>query len=48
MNYCEAYGMYACSGIQFNYESPRRGDSFVIRKIMRCLAHIHEGLEDCL
>ncbi|MBI96685.1 GDP-mannose 4,6-dehydratase [bacterium] len=48
INYREAYGMYACNGILFNHESPRRGETFVTRKITRGLARINEGLEDCL
>ena len=48
VNYREAYGMYACNGILFNHESPRRGETFVTRKITRCLANITQGLEDCL
>ena len=48
VNYREAYGMYACNGILFNHESPRRGETFVTRKITRALARIHYGLEDCL
>ena len=48
VNYREAYGMYACNGILFNHESPRRGETFVTRKITRGLARINEGLEDCL
>jgi GDPmannose 4,6-dehydratase len=48
VNYREAYGMYACSGILFNHESPIRGETFVTRKITRALARIHEGLENCL
>ena len=48
VNYREAYGMYACSGILFNHESPIRGETFVTRKITRGLARIHYGLEDCL
>jgi len=48
VNYREAYGMYACNGILFNHESPRRGETFVTRKITRSLARINEGLEDCL
>lgn len=48
VNYREAYGMYACNGILFNHESPRRGETFVTRKITRGLAHIALGLEDCL
>ena len=48
VNYREAYGMYACNGILFNHESPRRGESFVTRKITRGLANIAQGLEPCL
>ena len=48
VNYREAYGMYACNGILFNHESPRRGETFVTRKITRGLARIDAGLEDCL
>jgi len=48
VNYREAYGMYACNGILFNHESPRRGETFVTRKITRALAHIAQGLDDCL
>jgi len=48
INYREAYGMYACNGILFNHESPRRGETFVTRKITRSLANIAMGLEDCL
>jgi GDPmannose 4,6-dehydratase len=48
VNYREAYGMYACNGILFNHESPRRGETFVTRKITRGLARIHEGLDACL
>jgi GDPmannose 4,6-dehydratase len=48
VNYREAYGMYACNGILFNHESPRRGETFVTRKITRGLANISEGLESCL
>jgi GDPmannose 4,6-dehydratase len=48
VNYREAYGIYACNGILFNHESPRRGETFVTRKITRGLANICEGLEDCL
>ena len=48
VNYREAYGLYACNGILFNHESPRRGETFVTRKITRGLANIAEGLEDCL
>ncbi len=48
VNYREAYGMYACNGLLFNHESPRRGETFVTRKITRGLANIAQGLEDCL
>ena len=48
INYREAYGIYACNGILFNHESPRRGETFVTRKITRSLANISQGLEDCL
>lgn len=48
VNYREAYGIYACNGILFNHESPRRGETFVTRKITRGLANINLGLEDCL
>ncbi|MEO1553428.1 MAG: GDP-mannose 4,6-dehydratase [Pseudomonadota bacterium] len=48
VNYRESYGMYACNGILFNHESPRRGETFVTRKITRALANIAQGLEDCL
>jgi GDPmannose 4,6-dehydratase len=48
VNYREAYGMYACSGILFNHESPIRGETFVTRKITRGLARIQQGLESCL
>ena len=48
VNYREAYGMYACNGILFNHESPRRGETFVTRKITRGLANISLGLERCL
>jgi GDPmannose 4,6-dehydratase len=47
-NYREAYGMYACNGVLFNHESPRRGETFVTRKITRGLANIAQGLDDCL
>jgi GDPmannose 4,6-dehydratase len=47
-NYREAYGMYACTGILFNHESPRRGETFVTRKITRALSRISVGLQDCL
>jgi len=48
VNYREAYGMYACNGILFNHESPRRGETFVTRKITRGMSNIALGLEDCL
>ena len=48
VNYREAYGMYACNGILFNHESPRRGETFVTRKITRGLARIDAGLDKCL
>lgn len=48
VNYREAYGIYACNGILFNHESPRRGETFVTRKITRALARIAQGLEPCL
>lgn len=48
VNYREAYGMYACNGILFNHESPRRGETFVTRKITRSLCNIAQGLEKCL
>jgi GDPmannose 4,6-dehydratase len=48
VNYRESYGMYACNGISFNHESPRRGETFVTRKITRALANISQGLEKCL
>jgi GDPmannose 4,6-dehydratase len=48
VNYREAYGMYACNGILFNHESPRRGETFVTRKITRGFANIGQGLEKCL
>lgn len=47
-NYREAYDMYACTGILFNHESPRRGETFVTRKIIRGLSRISVGLQDCL
>ena len=47
-NYREAYGIFACNGILFNHESPRRGETFVTRKITRGLANLAHGLEDCL
>jgi len=48
VNYREAYGMYACNGILFNHESPRRGETFVTRKITRGLARIDADLDQCL
>jgi len=48
VNYREAYGMFACNGILFNHESPKRGETFVTRKITRGLANIAQGLEQCL
>ncbi len=48
VNYREAYGLFACNGILFNHESPRRGETFVTRKITRALANISQGLETCL
>lgn len=48
VNYREAYGIYACNGILFNHESPRRGETFVTRKITRGLANIAQGLDACL
>jgi GDPmannose 4,6-dehydratase len=48
VNYRESYGMYACNGILFNHESPRRGETFVTRKITRGLARIDAGLDQCL
>ena len=48
VNYREAYGIYACNGILFNHESPRRGETFVTRKITRGLANIAVGLDTCL
>jgi GDPmannose 4,6-dehydratase len=48
VNYREAYGMYACNGILFNHESPRRGETFVTRKITRGLSNIAQGHEKCL
>ena len=48
VNYRESYGMYACNGILFNHESPRRGETFVTRKITRAIANISQGLEQCL
>ena len=48
INYREAYGIYACNGILFNHESPRRGETFVTRKITRAFSNIAFGLQDCL
>ncbi|NDE22056.1 MAG: GDP-mannose 4,6-dehydratase [Synechococcaceae bacterium WB9_3_282] len=48
VNYRESYGMYCCNGILFNHESPRRGETFVTRKITRGLARIDAGLDQCL
>jgi GDPmannose 4,6-dehydratase len=48
VNYRESYGLYACNGILFNHESPRRGETFVTRKITRAIAHIQAGLQDKL
>ena len=48
INYREAYGMYACNGILFNHESPRRGETFVTRKITRGLSRINEGIDKCI
>lgn len=48
VNYRESYGMHACNGILFNHESPRRGETFVTRKITRAIANISQGLEQCL
>jgi len=48
VNYREAYGMFACNGILFNHESPRRGETFVTRKITRGLANIALGIQNCL
>lgn len=48
VNYRESYGMYACNGILFNHESPRRGETFVTRKITRTIANIAQGIEQCL
>lgn len=48
VNYRESYGIYACNGILFNHESPRRGETFVTRKITRALSNISQGLEQCL
>ena len=48
VNYRESYGMYACNGILFNHESPRRGETFVTRKITRGLSRINEGIDECI
>ena len=48
VNYRESYGLFACNGILFNHESPRRGETFVTRKITRGLVRISMGLDDCL
>ena len=48
VNYREAYNIFACNGILFNHESPRRGETFVTRKITRGLARIDKGIEECL
>ncbi|KAJ3107667.1 hypothetical protein HDU96_007835 [Phlyctochytrium bullatum] len=48
VNYREAYGLFACNGILFNHESPRRGSTFVTRKITRAVANIHRGRDECL
>jgi GDPmannose 4,6-dehydratase len=48
VNYRESYGMFACNGILFNHESPKRGETFVTRKITRGLARIAHGLDDCV
>ena len=48
VNYRESYGMYACNGVLFNHESPRRGETFVTRKVTRGIANIAQGLERCL
>lgn len=48
VNYREAYGMYACNGVLFNHESPRRGETFVTRKITRGMANVALGLEKCI
>ncbi len=47
-NYREAYNIFACNGILFNHESPRRGETFVTRKITRGLSRVHLGIDDCL
>merc|ERR1711991_886398 len=48
VNYRESYGLFACNGILFNHESPRRGETFVTRKITRALSRIDFGLDKCL
>ena len=48
INYRESYGLYACNGILFNHESPRRGETFVTRKVTRGISNIAQGLEKCL
>ena len=48
VNYRESYGLFACNGIMFNHESPRRGETFVTRKITRAIAHIKAGLQQSL
>ena len=48
VNYRESYGIFACNGILFNHESPRRGETFVTRKITRGLARINQGLDECI
>ena len=48
VNYRESYGIYACNGILFNHESPRRGETFVTRKISRGLSRINIGLDSCI
>jgi len=48
INYRESYGLYACNGILFNHESPRRGETFVTRKVTRALANIAQGLQECM
>ena len=48
VNYRQAYGLFAANGILFNHESPRRGETFVSRKISRAVAHIHLGLQETL
>jgi len=48
VNYRESYGLFACNGILFNHESPRRGETFVTRKITRAVAHIKAGLQNKL